>query len=282
MLRWLFPKKNENQKNENKESHEKKFDNNDAKIILREIREEYGLDFSNKKEITIEKMKNFAIQHDIYSFTDLREQLLHSHHLKKDLINKLTVGETYFYRETAQFEILVKLMRKKRVQRILCIPCSSGEEVYTIVLYILTHQKDLSGLEIVGVDINSDRIEQAKRGCYSSRSIQQVPSIVKEKYFYQKDALYCVDDILKQHVSFKQMNIFNREIFTLGKFDVIFCRNLLYYFDEEHKSEAIEIFDRLLSDTGVLFLGHADLISENKLFTKVVENDGKTYYIKSD
>ena len=135
----------------------------------------------------------------------------------------LTVGETYFYRETGHFKILVTFIDEKNIQKILCAPSSSGEEVYSILLYL----KESCGrkVNITGIDLNSDVIEVAKKGCFSQRSLSKLPTDLRRKYFQPSEERECISQEFKQSVTFLHQNIFDDSIKRLGTFDAIFCRN---------------------------------------------------------
>ncbi|MEA3554773.1 MAG: protein-glutamate O-methyltransferase CheR [Campylobacterota bacterium] len=190
----------------------------------------------------------------------------------QDIINLITVNETYFYREKHQFESLIntilpnlhKSRKDGEVIRILCAPSSSGEEPYTIVLNLLDEGTILSqrDIELVGIDIDSKIIKKAKSGIYNKRSVQFIPNNLLRKYFSLNDTSYNIDSMIKNAVNFKVANIMDKnEMRGLGKFDIIFSRNMLIYFDDESRREVGVTFYDLLKPDGYIFLGHADKMS---------------------
>jgi chemotaxis protein methyltransferase CheR len=155
-------------------------------------------------------------------------------------------------------------MPKNDVLRILCAPSSSGEEPYTIALNLLNEKKILAerDIELVGIDIDSKIIEKAKQGVYNKRSIQFIPNHLLKKYFDINGTDFYIKDMIKGAVNFKVVNIMNKvKIKQLGKFDIIFSRNMLIYFDDESKREVGVTFYDLLKSDGYIFLGHADKMS---------------------
>jgi chemotaxis protein methyltransferase CheR len=188
--------------------------------------------------------------------------------ITQDLINAVTVNETYFWREHEQFEILSKEILPLFVKegamptvRILVSPCSSGEEVYSIMLAILEAGDLIEkiNIEIIGIDIDSNMIEKAKQGVYSKRSVEKLPRTMREKYFTKIGTMYKIDDSLRKAATFLQVNIFDTAIFgQLGHFDILFSRNMLIYFNVLDKRRAFETFYKLLKPNAYLFLGHAD------------------------
>ena len=230
-------------------------------------------------------------EHNIENFSNFYHRVKHLHEdaLIQDLISAVTINETYFWREHAQFELLIREVlpdyiesKKLNTVRILVAPCSSGEEVYSVMLAILTKPILLEKLniELVGVDIDSKMIEKAKRGLYSKRSVAKLPKNLLETYFTKIGEFYKIDDNLRKNAHFEQVNIFDAEAtLVLGKFDVLFSRNMLIYFNEQDKQRSFEIFYNLLHQKGYLFLGHADANSLKKEFFVPLKK-GKHLYKK--
>lgn len=237
---------------------QKNFDDTVAKEILAKIKKEFGLDYEKQEYITFRKLERFALKNEIYNFSELASKLDSSATLKEELINMLTVGETYFYREKGHFEIFAKHLESHHVSKVLCAPSSTGEEVYSILLYIFQKGQNVS-FEITGIDINSDALQIAKEGCYSKRSVSKLPQSLLERYFAQQDQKYCISDELKRYATFRYQNVFDDSFVNLGKFDIIFCRNMLIYFSDAEKKLLLEKFKTLLNPDGLLFLGHADI-----------------------
>jgi len=272
MFPW-FKKKETEQIEEN--LTQRNFDDTTAKKILSNIKKEFGLDYSKQEFITLRKVERFALQNDIYDFTELAIKIESSRELKEKFINMLTVGETYFYREEKHFQILIEHMKNKSINKILCAPCSSGEEVYSILLSIQNAFAVIPKLTITGIDINSKLLEEANRACYSQRSVSLIPEDILRKNFVFKNEKYCIHPYLKEYVSFERKNIFDAaELKKLGSFDIIFCRNMLIYFDERQKREALENLRALLTSKGFLFIGHADISFEPNGFVKIDTHNG--------
>ncbi|WP_373072916.1 protein-glutamate O-methyltransferase CheR [Sulfurimonas sp.] len=188
------------------------------------------------------------------------------------LINLITNNDTYFYREKEQFEILVKyilpeldkIVPKSKPIRILSAPCSSGEEVYSILIYILEKSDILKDrkIEIIGADINSDIIQKAYNGVYNDKSMELLPADVRTSYFTKITDGYKVDENLKKYVDFKTLNLFDKdEIVELGKFDLILSRNMLVHFDEISRKAMAMNFYEILNDNGFILLGDAEHMS---------------------
>ncbi|MEO1937013.1 MAG: protein-glutamate O-methyltransferase CheR [Sulfurimonas sp.] len=220
------------------------------------------LRFSRKIEDVMKKYK-----FDDFSSFYHAVRFHHNEEITQDLINAVTVNETYFWREHEQFEILsqeiLPLYVKNNIStvRILVSPCSSGEEVYSIMLAILESGDLIEkiNIEIVGIDIDSNMIQKAKEGLYSKRSVEKLPAHISKKYFTKVGTLYKIDDSLREAATFLQANIFDASIINkLGSFDILFSRNMLIYFNLMDKRRAFDTFYKLLKPKSYLFLGHAD------------------------
>lgn len=190
----------------------------------------------------------------------------------QNLMNAVTVNETYFFREHDQFEVMVndvlpqldKIRSSDEPLRILSAPCSTGEEPYSMVLYLLEEESliERRDIEIVGIDIDSNVIKKAQDGKFSERSVHAIPPNQLAKYFKKTSFSYNLIDDLVGAVDFKVVNIFDRaQIRELGKFDIIFSRNMLIYFDDASKKEVAMNFYDMLKPNGYVFLGHAEYMS---------------------
>jgi chemotaxis protein methyltransferase CheR len=188
------------------------------------------------------------------------------------LTNLMTVNETYFFREEYQFKCLVasilpELTVRKRDQRpirIWSVPSSSGEEAYSIAIYLLEQWPGINqwDVEIISSDIDTKILAQARSGHYSPRSVQKLPKQLLEKYFRPVGDGYQICDDLKQAVEFTRVNLMKpTDVRGYREFDVIFCRNLLIYFDDLSRRTAADTFFDALNPGGYLCLGHSESMS---------------------
>lgn len=188
------------------------------------------------------------------------------------LTNLMTVNETYFLREEYQFQCLVNSMlpeitRNRRSTapiRIWCIPCSSGEEAYTLAMYLMERWPGINqwDVEIISSDIDTGVLRKAQLGRYSARSIQYVPADWMSRYFRRQGDEYQICDALRGAVEFTRVNLAKSEdTKAYRNFDVIFCRNLLIYFDDVSRKEAAETFYEALNLNGFICLGHSESMS---------------------
>ncbi len=188
-------------------------------------------------------------------------------------VNAFTVNETYFYREEHQLMCLTSDLLATRLQvkppgeqiRIWSVPCSTGEEPYSIAIWLLENWPlvDQHEIEIVGSDIDTNAVAAARAGAYGKRAFMRLPPHLVEKYFEpeQEDSWKIIED-LRQSVQFTIANIVDRaETKAHGRFDVIFCRNVLIYFDDTSRRIAAENLYENLLPGGFICLGHTESMS---------------------
>ena len=198
----------------------------------------------------------------------------------QELVNSMTVNETYFFREHYQFDCMVKDMLEEIVKtrrpgsriRIWSIPSSTGEEPYTIAIYLLERWKRINeyDVEIMSSDIDTGVLAAAQRGIYSPRSVGQIPKPYLEKYFTKnRDGDYAVSRDLVSAVEFSRVNLSEpAETRRFREIDIIFCRNLLIYFDDHSRRLAADAFYDALNPGGFVCLGHSESMSRiSSLFT---------------
>lgn len=241
--------------------------------LLRDLIKDYcGIYFSDDSKYLLEKRLSRRVkQHHFTNFRDYFRYLLYDKNREEELssiIDILTVNETYFFREQNQLrtftdEILPELYEtnkeRKRI-RIWSAGCSTGEEPYTISMLII--EKGLFNdwnIEIIGSDINQRVLQTARSGIYRKNSFRTTSSYHLKRYFKEEDGIYRISDNVKQFVNFNHLNLLDPDkIKLIGIVDVIFCRNVLIYFDHSARKKVIESFYNRLIDGGYLLLGHAE------------------------
>lgn len=188
------------------------------------------------------------------------------------LTHEITNNETYFFRETRQFdglfeEAAAELKRDPAVPgdlRVLCAGCSSGEEPYTVSIYAGAHPFQLAGaaVRIDGFDIDRKRVEIARRAEYRPRSLRTASEEQIRAYFVRSGTdRYTLRDRYRKNVEIGHGNILDRGTYpSTVPYDVIFCRNVLIYFSEPAIHRAIDCFAATLRPGGILFLGHSESI----------------------
>ncbi len=218
-----------------------------------------------------------------YLRSEVRDEVEH-------LINTFTVNETYFYREDHQLACLSSDLLKERVTakrpgdtiRIWSVPCSTGEEPYSIAIWLLENWKEVDAydIEIVGSDIDTRVLEAAAQGIFGKRALMKLTPELIDRYFHGlDDERWQILDDLRQSVRFSRVNLIEaRETTPQGRFDVIFCRNVLIYFDDESRRIAAEnLYDNLLPG-GFICLGHTESMSRISPLFEVCRYSGAIVY----
>jgi chemotaxis protein methyltransferase CheR len=193
------------------------------------------------------------------------------------IFDLVTTNETYFFREPAQLaafieEIIPDMIAAKagRKIRIWSAGCSSGEEAYTIAMLINERGYfERSAFEIFASDINQQVLAKARRGVYRETSFRATTAELRDKYFVREgDGLWKINDAIRNRVSFGRLNLYDEaRVSLLGQLDLIFCRNVIIYFDDASKKVVISNFYNRLIEGGYLLLGHSEsLISLSTQF----------------
>ena len=250
------------------------------------INRETGIVFDERKKYFVEaRVKEHMDELGIRSLRDYLVLLKTDRNVLEDFISKITVNETYFYREFRQLEAFGEIIKKydgKRA-RVLSIPSSTGEEPYTLAIVVLELLEDPHAIHIVGVDIDKNAISKAKEGIYSERSVSRLPEPYLRKYFINLNGKWKIKDVVKRMVRFYVGNILDRDFMkSLGKFEVVFCRNLLIYFDEASRRKAVEHLYMVLENGGYLFLGSAESLSKVSPIFRPVRVKDAIAYVKEE
>ncbi len=254
------------------------------------IKDYCGLSF-NERLSTLKKKVSNRVEELGVSFCEYCDYLIR-YPLEWDIMIELvTINETYFYREENQLiecsEVVLPLLKKRRFGRPLRIwsaACSTGEEPYTLAMLIQeTGLFPPGAVEIIATDINKKVLDKANKGWYhqGSFAFRRIPENLLSKYFTPKDSGYQIRDSIKKMVKFQYLNLLNQQkTAQIGEVDVIFCRNVLIYFDQETTKQVIGSLHKNLSQDGFLFLGHAESITDTDLGFQKACSDKTFYYRK--
>ena len=201
----------------------------------------------------------------------------------QQLINAMTVNETYFFRESYQFDCMVKhtldeIVRNKPAKvplRIWSLPSSTGEEAYSIAIYLMEYWPGIEtvDVELYASDIDSRVLDRARRGIYNQRSVDNLPTNLLKKYFTPlSNERYQASDDLRNCVDYSNVNVIDPNDMRKHRgFDLVFCRNLLIYFDDTSRRLAAESIYDALNPKGYLFLGHSESMSRISSLFNVVK-----------
>lgn len=233
-----------------------------------------GLNFTEDSKYLLEKRLGRRLQqHNLKTFKDYYYLLRYNPNKDQELsevIDQLTTNETYFFREDFQLktfvtDILPELRRRKellgdKTLRIWSAGCSSGEEPYTIAMLLLDQAWLKSWrVEVIGTDISHRVLHLAREGVYSEASFRTTDAIQKQRFFTAHEGKMRINDEVRNLVSVSHLNLFDTSrVALLGKMDVVFCRNVIIYFDQAGKRSVIENFFQRLVPEGFLLLGHSE------------------------
>ena len=185
----------------------------------------------------------------------------------KELIEEVVVPETWFFRDIEPFKMLIKYVKEEWLKsepteplRVLSIPCATGEEPYSVAMALLDAGLTPSQIYIDAVDVSERNIKRCKEARYRKHSFRGVDSITQNRFFrLRDDDLYHPDILIKAMVNFNQASILDLNYVNKQKpYDIVFCRNLMIYFDDKTQETTVGMLDKLLKPSGVLFLGHAE------------------------
>ncbi len=248
------------------------------------IKENYGINLTQKKVLIEGRLGNELNARGYSTYGDFLDMVFADSSGTEivNLLNKLTTNHTYFLREPEHYqfmrEVFLPEIEKKRQDKkvIYCwsAGCSSGEEPYTNEIEMMEYFGANAGswdTKILATDISRKVLAKAQQGVYHADSMKNLSDSVKKKYFVpMNNNCYRVNDELKKRVVYKVFNLMDEIPFRKQPFDLIFCRNVMIYFDMETKNKLIERFFDVLAPGGYLFIGHAESIQrDSSRFTYV-------------
>lgn len=233
-----------------------------------------GIFFTETKKYLLEgRIHKRMVARNIPSFEGYLE-LLKSPNLPKDellfLYEAITINETYFFRSEQQFDsmtsvLIPDILKKKQLNPTLKIwsaASSTGEEAYTIAMILLEKFKPTYpnlNIQIVGTDISQGVINSARKGVYREYAIRNVPKNLLTKYFTKRGDEYHLSDEIKKMVRFEYLNLYDTQgMNSMLNFDIIFCCNVLIYFDQTSKQQVVSSLFNSLNPQGYLFIGYSE------------------------
>ncbi|MEM7171873.1 MAG: protein-glutamate O-methyltransferase [Pseudomonadota bacterium] len=245
----------------------------DFEFVSQLLYKQSGLVLNESKSYLLEsRLGPIARGHDFKDVDELAVALKGSPtgKLVDEVVDAMTTNESFFFRDQAPFDrfndtVLPKLLETRantRKIRIWSAACSSGQEPYTLAMLLDDRKAELSGwkIEIVATDISPSILEKAQEGLYTQFEVQRgLPIRLLAKFFKQEGDRWRIDAGLRRMVSYKAFNLLD-SFATLGKFDVVFCRNVLIYFDQKTKSDILGRMAAIMPEDGFLYLGGAETV----------------------
>lgn len=235
----------------------------------------YGIILHHKRILVEGRLGSMMADSPFEKFSDYLDFVMNDKNMDElnILINKLTTNHTFFMRETDHFEYFkekaipyMESVASDRDLRIWSAGSSTGEEAYTLSMIINDYfgeNKSKWNSQILATDISNNVIEKAKLGIYSASAVDSLPSIWKLNYFQKIDnENYQISEGMRKDVAFGVLNLMDKQLPFRKRFHVIFCRNVMIYFDPKTKHELVERFYDMIEPGGYLFIGHSESINK--------------------
>lgn len=246
--------------------------NQDFEFLANLLKEKSGLTLTPDKVYLLEsRLTPLARKRGLDTLDALVQKLRTSRDegLVKDVTEAMTTNESFFFRDNTPFDIfknhVLPAMEKARPNkklRIWCAAASTGQEPYSLAILLKENWAKWQGwnIEIVGTDICTQVLEKAKAGAYSQFEVQRgLPIQMLIKYFKQEGDVWRINEDIRRMVSYRPFNLLS-SFSLLGSFDIIYCRNVLIYFDQPTKKDVLERMHNALAKDGTLFLGAAETV----------------------
>lgn len=248
----------------------------------RYIHDNFGINFKTaKKELLEAKLKKLLEKNKVSSYEDYFRILTadNSNEIVNEFISEITVNKTDFFRESSHFDYIKnhaglitqqnsRILKSGEI-RVWSSACATGEEAYTLAMVLQESFPQLNK-KILATDLDPEVLRKALTGEYSDHIKNDVEMYYLSKYFIKTDSGLSICDSIKRSVTFRQFNLVNEFPFTKG-FDIIFCRNVMIYFDLAMQKKLLKKFYNALNPGGLLFLGHTEGITNGKLDYKYVQ-----------
>ncbi len=237
------------------------------------IRERSGIVLTAEKAYLLEnRLKPLASEGKFGSLGDLVSALKanRDERLARNVVEVMTTNETLFFRDSKPFDLLrdvvlpqlIETRPKGRPLRIWSAACSAGQEPYSIAMTIKENAARFAAwpVDIVATDISSAVLAKARAGVYSQFEVQRgLPIRFLVKYFTQTETQWTIRPDIRAMIQFREQNML-QDMVKLGSFDIVFCRNVLIYFDSDTKQKVLERIARCLAPDGMLFLGGTETV----------------------
>jgi chemotaxis protein methyltransferase CheR len=247
--------------------------NSDFDILRQLLNRRSGLALDAEKAYLAEsRLQPLVQQLGLAGLGGLVKLLLSGSHedLEREVVEAMTTNETFFFRDRVPFDnfrkvILPRLLQARqdsRKIRIWCAACSSGQEPYSLAMLLDEEAHRLSGwsVEILATDLSRSAINTARQGVYTQFEVQRgLPIAQLLRYFRQQGERWRINEHLQSRINFSEFNLLS-DYAPLGRFDVIFCRNVLIYFDVPTKKGVLDRLAKILAPDGFFIMGAAETV----------------------
>lgn len=235
--------------------------------FFRFLQDRIGLDVASVGEQMVERaLGQRCAALGANDLDDYWVRLQQSHQEQQALIEAVIVPETWFFRYPESFAALVDLAKKRQIEqggkrplRILSLPCSTGEEPYSIAMALLDAGLLPQSFRVEAMDISPNSVARAQRGLYGRNSFRGTDQEFRERHFSETEDGHLLDERVRKQVQFSAGNVLDPALLSRqGSYDFVFCRNLLIYFDVPTQQRVFEVLKSLTQADGVLFIGPAE------------------------
>jgi chemotaxis protein methyltransferase CheR len=264
------------------------------RFLQEHIRRQSGIVLDDGKDYLVEaRLLPVALDHGLKGLDDLctRLRLLSDISLQRKVVEAMTTNETFFFREPAHFEALrtqvlpalIEARRKEKKLSLWSAAASTGQEAYSLAMLLCEMGLGLWDVRIVGTDIAATVVDRACAGVYNQVEIERgLPLALRSKYCAKReDDSWEIDPRLRRMTTFRHFDL-RYNVRALGRFDIVFCRNVLIYFDPLTKSRIVEDIHSALHPGGYLFLGGSEVsLPVGPGFTRVVSGDATFFQSRS-
>jgi chemotaxis protein methyltransferase CheR len=263
----------------------------DYQALQKFLEEASGIVLGDNKEYLVSsRLGRILREHDLATIGELLSKIAGGRNagMRREIINAMTTNETFWFRDRTHFEIFTQeiLSSASGPVRVWSAACSSGQEPYNISMavedYIGANRlRPIPNVEILGTDISSKMLEEARGGRYCGISASRGVSMEEKRRYFDADGdCLQVKAGIRRRVSFREFNL-TQGFGALGRFDAVFCRNVLIYFSSAQKQDIIQRIARTLKPGGYLFLGSTEsLLAHNDLLEMVHSHGGIGYRLR--
>lgn len=249
------------------------------------VKDNYGINLVEKKVLIVARLQNILVQKGFNSFSEYYNYVItdKTGEAVISLVDKITTNYTFFLREADHFDYfkkavlpyLISRYSKNKDLRIWSAGCSTGEEPYTLAMCIdeyFDSKKDEWETKVLATDISKKVLDVAKEGIYSNEQIKSIPPSWRLNYFKKIDGQNSmVVEKIKNEVIFRTFNLMNDKFPFMKKMHVIFCRNVMIYFDPHTKMNLVNKFYELIEPGGYLFIGHSETLNPYETGFKLIK-----------
>ena len=248
----------------------------DFHTLVNFVQANYGIDLSKKEQLIVGRLQFTVLEKGYKDFAEYVKHITEDRNSEdiEVMLNKLTTNYTHFIREEKHFDYMKKIIlpelestKKNKVLSIWSAGCSSGEEPYTMSMVLKDHFDKSSSqwdTRVLATDISQNVLRKAQNSIYPESDLENLPKEWLSKYFVKDTAEggYRVSQGIKDNVIFRTFNLMDPIKFKL-KFDVVFCRNVMIYFDKPTRAALIKRFYDATNPGGYLFIGHSESLNRD-------------------